>query len=77
MVAAGQVRARAVCQRVLVGAFESGNVINCAAWLLVLRAVVAFGRGVVMMCLVGVRSMFDRFELCIICLGDEWAELWR
>ena len=58
------------------GAFESGDVIDCVAWLSVLRAVVAFGRGVVMMCLVGVRSVFDCLELCI-CLGDVWFELWR
>ncbi len=49
------------CLPALVGAFESGDVIDCAAQLSVLRAVVAFGWGVVMMSLADVRSVFETF----------------
>ncbi len=47
-----------------------------ACWLSALRAAVTFGRGVVMMSLVGVRSVFECLELCIF-LGDVWFVLWR
>ena len=49
------------CLPALVGAFESGDVIDCVVWLSVLRAAVAFGRGVVLMSLADVRSVFETF----------------
>ena len=58
------------------GSFRQRDVIDCAAWLSVLRAVVAFGRGVMLMSLVGVRSIFECLELWF-CLCDVVFELWR
>jgi hypothetical protein len=77
MVAAGNVRSRAV-RRCLLELSKAGMffIVLRGSWLLVLCAVVAFGRGVVMMSLVGVRSVFEYLELCIF-LGDVWFVLWR
>ena len=58
------------------GSFRLRDVIDCVAWLSVLRAVVAFGRGVMLMSLVGVRALFECLELCI-CLSAVWFVLWR
>jgi hypothetical protein len=41
-----------------------------------LRAAVAFGRGVMLMSLVGVLAVFECLELCI-CLSDVWFVTWR
>jgi hypothetical protein len=49
--------------------FWQRDVSDCVAWLSVLRAAVAFGRGVMLMSLVGVRALFECLELCI-CLVD-------
>ena len=56
--------------------FWQWDVIDCVAWLSVLRAAVAFGRGVMLMSLVGVLAVFECLELCI-CLSDVWFVPWR
>ena len=56
--------------------FWQRDVIDCVAWLSVLRAAVAFGRGVMLMSLVGVLAVFECLELCI-CLSDVWFVPWR
>jgi len=72
-------RLEVYAQVLLAGAcwsFWQRDVIDCVAWLSVLRAAVAFGRGVMLMSLVRVLAVFECLELCI-CLSDVWFVPWR